>query len=200
MSTNYYVILGVPFDASGDDIKAAFRRRALELHPDTSGMESGPFLELQEGYGVLSDPQRRWHYDREVHAVATRRRPWGPIAEPLVRERPRGDPLRSPAASRNFRKVPLADIFERERPASDELFDGWWSNFESVSRPKSEALESLTVETVISQMLGWYFSSDAIGAIRHAEYLRTNRGVNLPGLRVIFELMEEVERSRPTFW
>ena len=53
MSANHYVILGVPFDASGDDIKAAFRRRALELHPDTSGMESGPFLELQEAYGVL---------------------------------------------------------------------------------------------------------------------------------------------------
>ena len=130
MSKNYYVILGVASDASGDDIKAAFRRRALELHPDTSGMESEPFLELQEAYGVLSDPQRRRHYDREVHSVAPRRRPWGRVAEPLVPERPRGEPFHSPGSSRNFRKVPLADIFQRESPTFDELFDHLWSNLE----------------------------------------------------------------------
>lgn len=151
MSKNYYVILGVASDASGDDIKSAFRRRAMELHPDTSGLESGPFLELQEAYGVLSDPQRRRHYDREVHSVAIRRRPWGPVAEPLVRERPGGEPIRPPAASRNFREIPLAEILERESPTFDELFDRLWSNFESVSRPKAETLESLTVEVVIGQ-------------------------------------------------
>ena len=98
LSKNYYVILGVASDASGDDIKSAYRRRALELHPDTSGLESGPFLELKEAYGVLSDPQRRGHYDRVVHSDATRGRPWGPQAEPLVRERPRGEPCRPPAS------------------------------------------------------------------------------------------------------
>jgi molecular chaperone DnaJ len=151
MSRNYYVILGVASDASDDDIKSAFRRRARELHPDTSGLESGPFLELQEAYGVLSDPQRRRHYDREAHSVATRRRPWGPVAEPLVRERPGREPFRPPASSRNFREIPLAEIFERESPTFDELFDRLWRNFESVSRPKSETLESLTVEVVINQ-------------------------------------------------
>lgn len=151
MSKNYYLILGVASDASGDDIKSAFRRRALELHPDTTGLESEPFLELQEAYGVLSDPQRRRHYDREVKLVPLRRRPWGPEAEPLVRERPRGEPFRPAASSQNFRDVPLAEIFQREGPALDELFDRLWSNFESVSRPKGEALESLTVELVISQ-------------------------------------------------
>jgi molecular chaperone DnaJ len=151
MPRNYYVILGVAANASDDDIKSAFRRRALELHPDTSGLESGPFLELQEAYGVLSDPQRRRHYDREAHSVAIRRRPWGRVAEPLVRERPRGEPFRAPASSRGFREVPLAEIFERESPRFDELFDRLWGNFESLSRPKYEALESLTVEMVISQ-------------------------------------------------
>jgi curved DNA-binding protein CbpA len=151
MSKNYYVILGVASDASGDDIKSAFRRRAMELHPDTSGLESEPFLELQEAYGVLGDPQRRRHYDLEAHSEAIRRRPWGPIAEPLVRERPRGKPFRPPASSRNFREVPLAEFFERESPRSDELFDHLWGNFESLSPPRSGALESLTVEVVISQ-------------------------------------------------
>ena len=43
---------------------------------------------------------------------------------------------------------------------------------------------------------GWYFDSDAISAIRWAEYLRTSRGVNLPGVRVIFQMVEEVGRKR----
>jgi DNA-binding transcriptional MerR regulator len=54
--------------------------------------------------------------------------------------------------------------------------------------------------TTSPEVHGWYFSSDAIGAIRRAEYLRANRGVNLSGLRVIFELMDQFGRRRPTFW
>jgi DnaJ-class molecular chaperone len=97
MPRNYYVILGIADDASLDEIKAAFRRRAMELHPDTSGLESGPFLELQEAYGVLSDPERRWRYDHQTHPIITRRRPWRPAAEPMVRARPQAEPLRAPA-------------------------------------------------------------------------------------------------------
>ena len=59
MAKNYYLILGIAEDASREDIRAAFRRRALELHPDRSGMERGPFQEVQEAYNVLSDPERR---------------------------------------------------------------------------------------------------------------------------------------------
>ena len=151
MGKNYYLILGVTADANGDDIKSAFRRRARELHPDTAGGESGPFLELQEAYGVLSDPQRRRHYDREVHAVTIRRQPWGPVAEPLMRERHRGEIVVPPAPSGNLRKIPLTELFQRENPAFDELFDRWWSNFESLHRPKSEALESLTLEVLLSR-------------------------------------------------
>ena len=47
---------------------------------------------------------------------------------------------------------------------------------------------------------GWYFDSDAISAIRWVEYLRASRGVNLPGVRVIFQLVEEVGRKRPVDW
>ena len=151
MPKNYYVILGVASNASGDDIKSAFRRRAMELHPDQSGLESGPFLELQEAYGVLSDPQRRRNYDCEAHTIAIRRRPWGPMAEPLVRERPGSEPFRQSASSRDFREVPPAGIFERGSPTFDELFGHLWGNFEPLSRPKAETLESLTVEVDISQ-------------------------------------------------
>jgi molecular chaperone DnaJ len=150
MTKNYYLILGVGAEASREEIKAAFRRRALELHPDRSGIESGPFLEVQEAYSVLGDPERRRHYDRRIEPfVSHRRRPQAAL-EPLVRERSPGEPFRPVEAARGFREVSLAESFEVYRPSFDELFDRFWSNFESFGRPKSETLESLTVEAVVS--------------------------------------------------
>lgn len=150
MRKDYYVILGIASDATLEAVKSAFRRRAMELHPDTSGLESEPFLELQEAYGVLSDPERRRRYDRESHPIVTRRRPWGPTAEPLVRARPQAEPLRAAESTDGFHEVPLADAFARQRPSFDDLFDRLWSNFETVRRPKAEGLESLTVEVVLA--------------------------------------------------
>ena len=145
MQKNYYLILGITLDADLDEIKAAFRRRAMELHPDHSGLESGPFLELQEAYGVLSDPVRRRDYDRRGRTIV-RRRPWGPLPEPLIRERPRGEPF----AVRGFRDVSLTESFFSHQPSFDELFERVWSNFDAVNRPKSEHLESLTFEVIVS--------------------------------------------------
>lgn len=58
-----YEILGVPRDASEDDIKRAYRRRARELHPDAGGDED-QFKELTTAYEVLKNPQARANYDR----------------------------------------------------------------------------------------------------------------------------------------
>jgi len=99
---DYYVILGIASDATLDEVKSAFRRRAMELHPDTSGLESGPFLEAQEAYAVLSDPERRRRYDRRAVPVTTRRRPWGPAAEPMVRAQSKAEPLRAANSAHGF--------------------------------------------------------------------------------------------------
>src|SRR5512135_1746004 len=105
MPKNYYLILGVTSDASAEDVKAAFRQRAMELHPDRSGLASGPFQDAQEAYSVLGDPVRRRRYDRQHRAVSVpgQRRRAGP--EPLVRERPRGEPLRPVEPARSFREI-----------------------------------------------------------------------------------------------
>lgn len=149
MSKNYYVILGITADASREDIKAAFRRRALELHPDHSGLECGPFQDVQEAYSVLGDPERRRRYDREQLQAARRRARSGPAPEPLATRRTRGEPFRAVEPARAFRECSLTESFENYRPSFDELFDRLWSNFEEVSRPKSEGLESLTLEVFL---------------------------------------------------
>ena len=150
MPKNHYLVLGVTADASREEIKAAFRRRALESHPERAGLLSESFLEIQEAYAVLGDPERRQRYNRQTSAVATRHRPWGPAPEPLTARQPAGGPLRAVAPGRSFREASLAESFETYRPSIDELFARLRGNFETLSRPKAEQLESLTVELVVS--------------------------------------------------
>ena len=61
-----YDVMGVPRDASQEDIKRAFRKLAMEYHPDRN-REAGAeekFKEIAAAYDVLSDPERRGAYDR----------------------------------------------------------------------------------------------------------------------------------------
>ena len=67
MPADYYEVLGVPRDASNEDIKRAFRRLARELHPDAnpdSPEAEARFKEVALAYEVLSNPERRERYDR----------------------------------------------------------------------------------------------------------------------------------------
>jgi len=65
---DYYEVLGVGKDASADEIKKAFRRKAIELHPDKEGGDEVKFKEINEAYEVLKDQAKRQRYDQFGHA------------------------------------------------------------------------------------------------------------------------------------
>ena len=61
--SNPYDTLGVPKNASADEIKKAYRKLARENHPDASGGDEARFKEIQGAYDVLSGPEKRQAYD-----------------------------------------------------------------------------------------------------------------------------------------
>jgi molecular chaperone DnaJ len=65
---DYYEVLGVGKDASADEIKKAFRRLAIQFHPDKEGGDETKFKEINEAYEVLKDDKKRQRYDQFGHA------------------------------------------------------------------------------------------------------------------------------------
>ncbi len=79
---DYYDILGVSKNASKDEIRKAYRKKALEWHPDRnkSANANDKFKEINEAYEVLSNPKKKQTYDQFGHAAFDPR--YGPGAGP----------------------------------------------------------------------------------------------------------------------
>lgn len=70
---DFYEVLGVPKNASDEEIKKSYRKMAMKFHPDRNqdnGAKEaeGKFKEAKEAYEMLSDPQKRAAYDQHGHA------------------------------------------------------------------------------------------------------------------------------------
>ena len=64
---DYYAVLGVPRDAADDDIKKAYRKLAMQYHPDrNNGSKDAEeqFKSITEAYDILRDPAKRQAYGR----------------------------------------------------------------------------------------------------------------------------------------
>jgi DnaJ-class molecular chaperone len=131
---DWYLILGIARDATPPKIRSAYRRLAKALHPDLTG-ESGTrsFQDLNEAYATLSDPERRFAYDRELEgqrraahhvAVATE----GLVTEPLS----------------------LFDAEARHRPSLEAVHERFLRNFTGLHVPKGEVAEGLNVQVLLT--------------------------------------------------
>lgn len=70
MKTSFYQVLGIPFDASAEDIRTAYFEAARRFHPDVNPdpFAKQKFLQIQEAYEVLSNPKKRSAYDEQLPA------------------------------------------------------------------------------------------------------------------------------------
>src|SRR5271165_5778597 len=123
MKKDYYLILRLTPEATAEEIRSAYRRLAIELHPDLSGFGSDQFLELQEAYSVLSDPMRRAVYDREAEEIPIRRSEAAGPADIVIRRRHSAQtstPVRSMGGPETRS---ILRSFEAFLPSLSEMFD-----------------------------------------------------------------------------
>lgn len=114
---DFYLVLQVDPRATTEEIRSAYRRRALEVHPDQSGAGSEAFIELQKAYSVLSDPTQRAAYDRQAETIPIRR-------------------AARCGSIRCSRAEPLRDIERFRQFEFEELFEQLWSDWNLLFRIK----------------------------------------------------------------
>jgi DnaJ-class molecular chaperone len=81
MENDYYKVLGVTKSSSADEIKRAYRKLALQYHPDRNKSKEGEkkFKEVTQAYEILSDPQKRQAYDQFGHQAFNQGAGQGPF-------------------------------------------------------------------------------------------------------------------------
>ncbi len=135
MRKNFYRVLGITASATAEEVKVAFRRRAKELHPDQSGLESGPFLEVQEAYAILSDPEQRRRYDDEIFGRPVHQR----IPARSADRSGRAEPLESIGRVGAFQEGLFAEFLTR-----------FWGGLEMPCPFEPRPSQDLTIEVAIS--------------------------------------------------
>lgn len=151
---NYYKLLGVDRAESRQGIHTAYRRLAKQCHPDLVGEDSKEkFQGIQEAYEVLSDPDKRKHYDASID-TGPRREKSHIEPEPLVSSPFRSRVTYPEPLVRNFSPI---DDFSSSCSSEGEFRNGTHSNFADVS-PFCHGFEVTQVETAtfLMSVFRWY--------------------------------------------
>ena len=140
VTKNYYWILGVSPEESAAVIHEAFRELAKKYHPDVVGPEGTQrFQDILEAYKHLSDPELRERYNRSLgRKTGEAIRP-----EPIVVRYKGPEPLVTESMS-------VSRAFQTVRPSMDEVFQRLLRNFTGIGVPKSERVEDLNLEVLLS--------------------------------------------------
>ena len=129
-SDDYYALLGIEADAADEELKRAWRRLALEWHPDRAGQDATVmFQRISVAYSVLSDHDARVAYDRwyDANVAKPRKKKSAPASEPPLGPRAPGvmlDRLRAQLSSLLMRGIAawvddgLIDLFLNEEEAT----------------------------------------------------------------------------------
>jgi DnaJ-class molecular chaperone len=148
VTRDYYLVLGVARTAPSQEIRRAYRRQALERHPDHAGPEqTAEFQQLSDAYHVLADPRRRAAYDAELRqAEATPR--FGPVTD--LRRRPiratEAEPLvPSRLASSLFRD------FRAPYDVVEDTFSQLFRSFTGWGVPKSGWVEPIDIDVGLTR-------------------------------------------------
>jgi DnaJ-class molecular chaperone len=134
----YYVVLGVSRTESPTGIRARYRDLAKRLHPDVAGEQATrAFQEVSEAFHVLSDPERRREYNRELS-----RNDEGDAAT-VVHGRS--------SQPRTIVRDPVTILGNPEGvfPSFEALHDRFLRNFTGLRVPKSEHVEALDFEVLL---------------------------------------------------
>jgi molecular chaperone DnaJ len=137
VSKDYYATLGVARDASPEEIKKAYRKKALEFHPDRN--QGNPQAEAQfklvsEAYEVLSDEQKRRTYDQYGSDAVNNMGGMGGGGFP-------GGFSSMEEALRTF-----MGAFGGARPGGDSVFDSFFGSGEEDSGPQKGASKKLSIK------------------------------------------------------
>lgn len=140
---SYYVVLGVSRTETTSGIRAAYRDLVKKLHPDVAGVGAVPaFREITEAHDVLSDPSRRSEYDEQLSGIEQQDR--GYLALRGIRARPG-----------MYRAMAPFEDREGTSPSFDAMYERLMRNFTQLGVPKSERLEALNFEVVLTPEEAW---------------------------------------------
>ena len=138
----YYRVLGVSRTESPTGIRARYRDLAKKLHPDVAGEQATrAFQEVSEAFNVLSDPERRRAYNRELS-----RHDDGDVVA-VVHSPPRSI-VRDPVA--------ILGNPESVLPSFEALYERFLRNFTGLRVPKSEQVEALDFEVLLTPEEAWH--------------------------------------------